>query len=346
MPHILENPQTALNTPTDFLPLLGTDHLEFYVGNAKQSAHFYEHAFGFEMIGYAGPETGVKDRASYVLQQGKIRLVLTTSLVPTSEISEHVRRHGDGVKVMALWVDDARLAYAETLRRGAESAAEPKVLRDENGEVVGCALSNHLIYLFNPGLLWIWVAVLPEHRGRGLGAKIFDEMLTTLRGAVVPESLMSHAKENAPHTLEFLERRGFVMRQRFVPSCLRLERADFGQLPPLRARLQEQNIRIMSLTDFVETDPDHARKLWTLIVDIEKRLPTFTPITPATFDMFVQRVLESTQLCRRATHVAVAGDECVGFSGLRLIQGQTIRRQTGLTGVKMGYHRLGIATAM
>ena len=119
MPLILENPQTALNTPTDFLPLLGTDHIEFYVGNAKQSAHFYEHAFGFEMIGYAGPETGVKDRASYVLQQGKIRLVLTTSLVPSSEISEHVRRHGDGVKVMALWVEDARLAYAVTLRRGA-----------------------------------------------------------------------------------------------------------------------------------------------------------------------------------------------------------------------------------
>ncbi len=244
---------------------------------------------------------------------------------------------------------DARISGDEIRRldtRIAPHIYTRRVLVYENGEVVGCALSNHLIYLFNPGLLWIWVAVLPEHRGRGLGAKIFDEMLTTLRGAVVPESLMSHAKENAPHTLEFLERRGFVMRQRFVPSCLRLERADFGQLPPLRARLQEQNIRIMSLTDFVETDPDHARKLWTLIVDIEKRLPTFTPITPATFDMFVQRVLESTQLCRRATHVAVAGDECVGFSGLRLIQGQTIRRQTGLTGVKMGYHRLGIATAM
>ena len=143
MPLILENPQTALNTPTDFLPLLGTDHIEFYVGNAKQSAHFYEHAFGFEMIGYSGPETGVKDRASYVLQQGKIRLVLTTSLVPSSEISEHVRRHGDGVKVMALWVEDARLAYTETLRRGAESVAEPKVLRDENGEVVVASIKTY-----------------------------------------------------------------------------------------------------------------------------------------------------------------------------------------------------------
>lgn len=140
---LLENPRTTLSNPTDFLPLLGTDHIEFYVGNAKQSAHFYEHVFGFEMIAYAGPETGVKDRASYVLQQGKIRLVLTTSLVPNSEISEHVRKHGDGVKVMALWVDDAFSAYAETLRRGAESAAEPQTLHDENGEVVVASIKTY-----------------------------------------------------------------------------------------------------------------------------------------------------------------------------------------------------------
>lgn len=140
---LLENPQTALNNPQDFLPLLGTDHIEFYVGNAKQSAHFYEHAFGFETIAYAGPETGVKDRASYVLKQGKIRLVLTTSLVPNSEISEHVRRHGDGVKVMALWVEDARKAYAETTSRGAESAATPQVLHDKYGEVVVASIKTY-----------------------------------------------------------------------------------------------------------------------------------------------------------------------------------------------------------
>lgn len=140
---LLENPQTALNNAQDFLPLLGTDHIEFYVGNAKQSAHFYEHAFGFELIAYAGPETGVKDRASYVLKQGKIRLVLTTSLVPNSEISEHVRRHGDGVKVMALWVEDARKAYTETTSRGAESAAAPQVLRDEQGEVVVASIKTY-----------------------------------------------------------------------------------------------------------------------------------------------------------------------------------------------------------
>lgn len=140
---LLENPSIALSNTQDFLPLLGTDHIEFYVGNAKQSAHFYESAFGFELLAYAGPETGIKDRASYVLKQGKIRLVLTTSLVPNSEISEHVRRHGDGVKVMALWVDDARKAYLETTSRGAESAAAPQVLRDEQGEVVVASIKTY-----------------------------------------------------------------------------------------------------------------------------------------------------------------------------------------------------------
>ena len=95
------------NTADDFLPLLGTDYIELYVGNAKQSSHYYQHAFGFELVAYAGPETGQREYASYVLQQGKIRLILTTSLNSQSEIAQHVHRHGDGVKVLALWVDDA-----------------------------------------------------------------------------------------------------------------------------------------------------------------------------------------------------------------------------------------------
>lgn len=119
----------------DFLPINGTDHIEFYVGNAKQAAYFYQVAFGFQLVAYAGPETGVRDRASYVLEQGKIRLVLTASLDPFSEISEHVKLHGDGVKVLALWVDDAEMAYYETMKRGARSAGEPKTLTDEYGEV-------------------------------------------------------------------------------------------------------------------------------------------------------------------------------------------------------------------
>lgn len=119
----------------DFLPLLGTDHIEFWVGNAKQASYYYQKAFGFELVAYAGPETGIRDRASYVVQQGKIRLVFTTSLIPDSEIARHVSRHGDGVRVLALWVDDAEKSFYETMSRGARAHSEPKSLRDENGEV-------------------------------------------------------------------------------------------------------------------------------------------------------------------------------------------------------------------
>ena len=120
---------------SDFLPLLGTDHVEFYVGNAKQSAYFYQHAFGFELVAYCGPETGVRDRASYVLQQNKVRLILTTPMHPDSPISEHIKQHGDGVKVLALLVDDAEKSWKETTSRGARSAGELKIIQDENGEV-------------------------------------------------------------------------------------------------------------------------------------------------------------------------------------------------------------------
>jgi len=121
---------------TDFLPLKGTDHVEFYVGNARQAAYFYRAAFGMSLVAYAGPETGQRDRASYVVQQGKIRFVLTTSLRRSDAIAGHVHCHGDGVRAVALWVDDARRAWQETTSRGAVSAAEPHVLSDEHGEVV------------------------------------------------------------------------------------------------------------------------------------------------------------------------------------------------------------------
>lgn len=127
----------------DFLPINGTDHIEMYVGNAKQSALFYQYAFGFELIAYAGPETGLRDRASYVLKQNKIRLVLTSSIRQDSEIAEHVKRHGDGVKVLALWVDDAAKSFQETTKRGAEVAKEPQVLKDENGEVVVASIKTY-----------------------------------------------------------------------------------------------------------------------------------------------------------------------------------------------------------
>ena len=120
----------------DFLPLLGTDYIELYVGNAKQAAHYYMSAWGFQPLAYAGLETGLKDRASYVVQQGKIRLVLTTPLKPGGEINRHLDAHGDGVKAIALWVDDATKSYKETIARGAESYLAPQILKDHQGEVV------------------------------------------------------------------------------------------------------------------------------------------------------------------------------------------------------------------
>jgi len=130
-------------TADDFLPLNGTDYIELYVGNAKQSAHYYQHAFGFEQVAYAGPETGLRDRASYVLQQNKIRLVLTTSLNPNSEIAEHVRKHGDGVKILALWVDDAKKSFQETVKRGAVPAIEPTTTMDEFGSVTTASIRTY-----------------------------------------------------------------------------------------------------------------------------------------------------------------------------------------------------------
>ena len=134
----------------DFLPLLGTDYIEFYVGNAKQAAHFYKTAFGFQSHAYAGLETGLKDRVSYVLKQDKIRIVLTTALNSKSPIGEHVKKHGDGVKVIALWVDDAKKAYEETIKRGAKSYLKPVKESDEFGEVVksGIFTYGETVHLF------------------------------------------------------------------------------------------------------------------------------------------------------------------------------------------------------
>jgi 4-hydroxyphenylpyruvate dioxygenase len=127
----------------DFLPLLGTDYVELYVGNAKQAAHFYKTAFGFQSLAYAGLETGVRDRASYVLQQDKIRLVLTTPLKSESYIADHIRKHGDAVKVIALWVEDAHDAFEQTVRRGAKPYMRPKEEFDEFGKVVRSGIHTY-----------------------------------------------------------------------------------------------------------------------------------------------------------------------------------------------------------
>lgn len=127
----------------DFLPINGTDFVELYVGNAKQAAHYYKTAFGFESHAYCGLETGNKEFCSYVVKQDKIRLVLTSPFNPDSEISHHIRRHGDGVKVIALWVEDARKAFEETTKRGAEIVMEPTVYSDQDGEIVKASIKTY-----------------------------------------------------------------------------------------------------------------------------------------------------------------------------------------------------------
>lgn len=133
---LTDSPAPITTQEKDFLPLHGTDYVEFYVGNAKQAAHFYRSAFGFQPVAYAGPETGVMDRASYVIRQDRITFVLTSSLRPNTEISAHVNLHGDGVKVLALMVDDAADAWAQTTKRGGKSYMEPKTMKDDNGTIV------------------------------------------------------------------------------------------------------------------------------------------------------------------------------------------------------------------
>jgi 4-hydroxyphenylpyruvate dioxygenase len=134
----LEVPKTTpgAGATADFLPLEGTDYVELYVGNAKQAAHFYKTAFGFQSLDYAGPETGVRDRASYVIRQNKLTFVLTTPMQKDNPIADHVYKHGDGVKVLALRVPDAVAAWKETTKRGGKSYLEPKAMRDDQGEVV------------------------------------------------------------------------------------------------------------------------------------------------------------------------------------------------------------------
>ncbi|MFN3597630.1 MAG: 4-hydroxyphenylpyruvate dioxygenase [Rubricoccaceae bacterium] len=127
----------------DFLPLNGTDYVEFYVGNAKQAAHYYATAFGFTIRAYRGPETGHRASASYLLEQGKVRFLLTAPMGPEGPVAAHVHRHGDGVRDLALWVDDATRSFEETVRRGAVPVREPERLEDEHGHVVLSAIGTY-----------------------------------------------------------------------------------------------------------------------------------------------------------------------------------------------------------
>lgn len=183
--------KTSLQLPkenveaADFLPLLGTDYIELYVGNAKQAAHYYMSAWGFQPLAYAGLETGLKDRVSYVLQQDKIRLVLTSPLISGGEINKHIDAHGDGVKAIALWVDDAAQSHKETTKRGADSYLEPKTINDDKGEVVlsGIRTYGETVHIFverknykgffMPGFReWS-----PYYQPTGVGLKYVDHMV-------------------------------------------------------------------------------------------------------------------------------------------------------------------------
>jgi 4-hydroxyphenylpyruvate dioxygenase len=177
--------EKLFDTAQDFLPINGTDYVELYVGNAKQAAHYYKTAFGFQELAYAGLETGVRDRVSYVLVQDKIRLILTTPFDPESEISNHIRKHGDGVKVIALWVDDARKAFEETTKRGAKPYMQPTVIKDEFGEIVQSGIHTygetvHIFVertnykgLFMPG----YVKLETEYHPTSTGLKYIDHMV-------------------------------------------------------------------------------------------------------------------------------------------------------------------------
>ena len=169
----------------DFLELWGTDYVEFYVGNAKQSAYYFKTAFGFQEVAYAGLETGVTDRTSYVLQQDKIRLVITSSMVEHSDINRHLNEHGDGVKIVALWVPDATKAFEETTKRGAKPFQQPQVSEDSNGKVVtsGIYTYGETVHLFverndyNGPFLPGYVARSPKYQPESVGLKYIDHMV-------------------------------------------------------------------------------------------------------------------------------------------------------------------------
>jgi len=176
-------PQT--DQSTDFMPINGTDYLELYVSNAKQAAHYYKSAFGFQSLAYAGLETGLKDRESYVVVQDKIRLVLTSPLRSGTPIGQHIDKHGDGVKVTALWVDDATYAYNEAVKRGAKSYMEPEVMEDDRGKVIRSGIHTYgeVVHIFIerseyegvflPG----YKAWNPEYTTAPVGLKYVDHMV-------------------------------------------------------------------------------------------------------------------------------------------------------------------------
>jgi 4-hydroxyphenylpyruvate dioxygenase len=193
---------SPVSTKQDFLPLKGTDHVEFYVGNARQAAYFYRTAFGMSLVAYAGPETGRRDSTSYVVEQGKIRFVFTTSLRPGTPIAAHVARHGDGVRVIALEVDDARAAWRETTARGGLSVAEPAETEDEYGRVITSSIATYgdTIHTFverghyNGAFLPGFRAAQPDTVARPTGLKHVDHMVGNVGWHAMNEWVDFYAK--------------------------------------------------------------------------------------------------------------------------------------------------------
>ncbi|WP_298359670.1 4-hydroxyphenylpyruvate dioxygenase [Runella sp.] len=177
--------EPVLTTDTDFLPLNGTDYIELYVGNSKQAAHYFQTAFGFQPLAYAGLETGLRDRESYVVQQDKIRLVLTSPLQGGTEIGRHIDTHGDGVKVVAIWVDDATYSYEETVRRGAKPFVEPVVEEDTFGKVIRSGIHTYgdTVHVFVERSAYDGVFLPgykpwnPAYRPSDIGLKYVDHMV-------------------------------------------------------------------------------------------------------------------------------------------------------------------------
>src|SRR5438067_1581269 len=166
----------------DLFPIQGIDYLELYVGNALQAAHYYRLVWGYSIVGYRGPETGVRDRVSYVLEQGKVRLVLTAPLQSTGAIAEHVARHGDGVKDIALRVPDAAQAYQVALSRGARGVQEPQVAEDERGTVTRAAIATYGDTIHSLVERNYQGAFLPgfapcDIKGKGLGIRVVDHVV-------------------------------------------------------------------------------------------------------------------------------------------------------------------------
>ena len=180
-----DNLEKVVPQAEDFLPLLGTDYVELYVGNAKQAAYYYQTAWGFQPVAYAGLETGIKDKVSYVMQQDKIRIVLTSPLQPDGDINRHINAHGDGVKVVALWVDDATKSFEETVKRGAKPYMEPVKEEDSQGYIIKSGIHTYgeTVHIFierknyNGAFLPGYKAWDKPYKTSDVGLKFIDHMV-------------------------------------------------------------------------------------------------------------------------------------------------------------------------